>query len=87
MRKLAPLMICPNKETTSVFYKSDPCSYKFTQYNKSIYKFQLLASDLHLQVGHLHDDVIWLQLPECISLHSLFHARVILHKKKKYRIQ
>ena len=64
MRKLAPLMICPNgwggpnKETTSVFYKSDPCSYKFTQYNKSIYKFQLLASNLHLQIGHLHDDVI-----------------------------
>ena len=22
-------------------------------------------------IGHLHDDIIWLQLPECISLQSL----------------
>ena len=30
---------------------------------------------------HLHDDIIWLELPECISQHFC-HARAILHKRK-----
>ena len=39
-----------NKETTSVFYKWDPCfNYNFTknEFNKSFYKFPLQASNLY----------------------------------------
>ena len=54
-----------NKETTSVFYKWDPCFNKFTknEFNKSVYKFLLQASNLYysgfygiqfLQVETLH---------------------------------
>ena len=37
---------------------------------------------LDLKLGHLHDDVIWLQLPECISLESLLWRFVFLQKRK-----
>ena len=40
-----------------------------------------------MSIAHLHDDVIWLQLPECISLQlcyaDLCHAQAILHKRRK----
>ena len=35
---------------------------------------------LRFLIAHLHDDVIWLQLPECISLRSLF-CRCVTHER------
>ena len=50
-----------------------------------------LAHCISKTIGHLHDDVIWLQLPECISLQSLlcrFVSRTSdSSQKKKYWIQ
>ena len=49
---------------------------------ESVWEIQLLA-EYDLKIGHMHDDDIWLQLPECTSLYAdLCHARAILHKRK-----
>ena len=41
---------------------------------------------LLLPIGHLHDDVIWLELPECISMQSLVSrtSDSSHHKRKEY---
>ena len=56
--------------------------------NKNLMEEVYASFGCTLLIGHLHDDVIWRQLPECISLNlcyaDLCHARAILHKRKKY---